>query len=452
MRSVYVKITLWSFGTLLLSLVAFVFVSAVVSFQVAHRTGFFGRVQSLELELASEAYQSGGPRQLKIYVDRLQRYVPGRHFLTDAGGKDLLTGEDRAALLADAVPEGEPPKHFRGPIVVMAKSADGRYYWVSRMDPPPVNLGDYLPYYALILGAVALLCWLLALNIVSPLRVLARTVDRFGAGDVAARVNSRRRDEIGELGQAFDRMAERIGTLLSAERRLLQDISHELRTPLARLSFAAELVRTAENRDQAVARLKKEIQRLTDLVSTLLQVTRAEGDPSSAAFEDLWLDELLVDVVEDCRVEADARRCGLELRSKMHLAIGADRELVRRAVENVIRNAIRYAPPESTVEVELTGSRDAALASVRDRGPGVPEDLLPRIFQPFFRVDDARECSSGGVGLGLAIAMRAVGLHHGRMWAENAQPGLRVWIELPLAGVRSGRQRTEGAVLEQESS
>ena len=93
MRSVYVKITLWSFGTLLLSLVAFVFVSAVVSFQVAHRTGFFGRVQSLELELASEAYQSGGPRQLKIYVDRLQRYVPGRHFLTDAGGKDLLTVE-----------------------------------------------------------------------------------------------------------------------------------------------------------------------------------------------------------------------------------------------------------------------------------------------------------------------------------------------------------------------
>ena len=104
-------------------------------------------------------------------------------------------------------------------------------------------------------------------------------MDRFGAGDLAARVHSARKDEIGDLSRAFDRMAERIGTLLAAERRLLQDVSHELRSPLARLSFAAELVRTAENREAAVARLKKEIQRLTDLVGALLQVTRAEGDP-----------------------------------------------------------------------------------------------------------------------------------------------------------------------------
>jgi two-component system sensor histidine kinase CpxA len=431
-RSVYAKITLWSFGTLLLSLVAFVLVSAVVSFQAAHRTGSFGRVQSMELESATEAYQSGGPRQLKIYVDRLQRYVSGRHYLIDEKGADLLTGEDRSAMLASAVPEGGRPKHFGGPMVMAAKSADGRYSWISQMDPPPIDIGNYLPYYALILGAVALLCWLLALTIVSPLRMLARTVDRFGAGDLAARVNSRRNDEIGELGQAFDRMAERIGTLLSAERRLLQDISHELRTPLARMSFAAELVRTADDREEAVARLKKEIQRLTELVSTLLQVTRAEGDPTSAVFEDLWLDELLADVMEDCRVEADARGCGLLLRAASHVAIGGDRELLRRAVENVIRNAIRYSPTGSTVDAELTSERDCARIAVRDYGKGVPEDTLPKIFQPFFRVDDSRESSTGGVGLGLAIALRAVGLHHGAMWARNAHPGLQVWIELPL--------------------
>jgi signal transduction histidine kinase len=442
MRSVYAKITLWSFGTLLLSLAAFFLVTSVVSFQAAHRTGSFGRIQSMELESATEAYQSGGARQLGTFVGRLRRYVPGQHFLVDAKGTDLLTGEDRSAMLANAVPEGGRPKHVGGPMVMVAKSPDGRYSWISKMDPPPIDIGSYLPYYALILGAVALLCWLLALTIVSPLRALGRTVDRFGAGDLTVRVNSRRRDEIGELSQAFDRMAERIATLLSAERRLLQDISHELRTPLARLSFAAELVRTAEDRDEAVARLKKEIQRLTDLVSTLLQVTRAEGDPNSAAFEDLWLDELLADVIEDCRVEADARRCGLVLRSALHVAIGADRELLRRAVENVVRNSIRYAPAESTVEVELTGSGDTARISVRDYGPGVPEDALPKIFQPFFRVDDSRESSTGGVGLGLAIAMRAVGLHHGTISARNADPGLQVWIELPLvgAGIDSGRQ------------
>jgi two-component system sensor histidine kinase CpxA len=435
-RSIYAKITLWSFGTLMLSLVAFFLVTSVVSFQAAHRTGFFGRIQSMELEAATEAYESGGSRQLRTYIDRLRRYVSGEFFLLDGKGADLLTGEDRSAILADAVPEGGRPKHVGGPIVMVAKSADGHYSWVSKLGPPPMNIGDYLPYYALILGAVALLCWLLALTIVSPLRGLARTVDRFGAGDLTVRVKSRRRDEIGELSQAFDRMAERIGTLLSAERRLLQDISHELRTPLARLSFAAELVRTADNRDEAVGRLKKEIQRLTDLVSTLLQVTRAEGDPSAAAFEELWLDELLADVIEDCRVEADARGCGLALQSTRRVEIGGDRELLRRAVENVIRNSIRYAPRDSTVEVELTGSADTARIAVRDYGPGVPDEALPKLFQPFFRVDDARESSTGGVGLGLTIAMRAVGLHHGTISARNVQPGLQVWIELPLAGSR----------------
>jgi signal transduction histidine kinase len=445
-RSIYAKITVWSFGTLVLSLVAFFLVTSVVSFQAAHRTGSFGRIQSMELESATEAYESGGARQLHTYIDRLRRYVSGQHYLIDAKGIDVLTGEDRTAILAAAVPEGGRPKHFGGPMVMVAKSADGRYSWISKMDPPPVDIGNYLPYYVLILGAVALLCWLLALTIVSPLRGLARTVDRFGAGDLSVRVNSRRGDEIGELSQAFDRMAERIGTLLSAERQLLQDISHELRTPLARLSFAAELVRTADDRDEAVARLKKEIQRLTDLVSTLLQVTRAEGDPSSAAFEELWLDELLADVIEDCRVEADARGCGLELRSTVRPAIGGDRELLRRAVENVIRNSIRYAPRDSTVEVELTGSADAARIAVRDYGPGVPEDALPKLFQPFFRVDDARESSTGGVGLGLTIARRVVGLHHGTMWARNVHPGLQVWIELPLVG-----PRTESPQMEQQS-
>jgi len=272
----------------------------------------------------------------------------------------------------------------------------------------------------------------LALNIASPLRALARTVDRLGAGDLNARVNSSRGDEIGDLSRAFDRMAERIGTLLTAERRLLQDVSHELRSPLARLSFAAELVRTAEDREAAVARLKKEIQRLTDLVGALLQVTRAEGDPSSTSPEEVRLDTLVDEVVEDCRVEAAARGCSIALADSGQLEVRGDRELLRRAIENVVRNSIRYAPPESAVDVRLDRAKDTARISVRDRGPGVPEESLQKIFQPFFRVDDSRDSSTGGTGLGLAIAKRAVGVHHGELWANNAQPGLQVCIELPL--------------------
>jgi signal transduction histidine kinase len=433
-RSVYAKITLWLFATLAVSLFAFLLVTQVVSSQTSRQTGQFGHMQSMELEEAREAYEGGGAPKLRAFIERMRRYLPGEHHLTDAKGRDILTGEDLSALLAQAEPEGSRPKHTRGPLIIVATSPDGLYHWLIVMTPPPLHLASYLPYYALIFGAVAFMCWLLAVSIGSPLRALARTVDRFGAGDLTARVNSRRKDELGELGRAFDRMAERIATLLSAERRLLQDVSHELRSPLARLSFAAELVRTADNREAAVARLKKEIYRLTDLVGALLQVTRAEGDPAATTPETLRLDELVDEVVGDCRVEAEARGCKIDFAEPAHLEIRGDRELLRRAIENVVRNSVRYAPPESAVDVQLDRAKDTARISVRDHGPGVPEEALQKIFQPFFRVDDSRDSSTGGAGLGLAIARRAVGVHHGDVWARNAQPGLQVCIELPLTG------------------
>jgi two-component system sensor histidine kinase CpxA len=315
----------------------------------------------------------------------------------------------------------------------MYRSADGKYRFLVVLENN-FDLTPYLPYYLLILAAVALLCWILATNLASPLRSLARVVDRFGAGDLSVRVNSSRKDEIGEVGRAFDRMAERISTLLTAERRLLQDISHELRSPLARLSFAAELARTAEDRDAAVARMKKEIGRLTDLVGGLIQVTRAEGDPAAGSGESLRLDQLLGEVVDDCRVEADARGCQIAFDSKRELTMHGDREVLRRAVENVVRNAVRYTPAGTSVDVSLDDTGGVARIGVRDYGPGVPAEALPKIFQPFFRVDDSRHTATGGVGLGLAIASRAIGLHHGKLWAENTTPGLRVWIELPLVG------------------
>lgn len=427
MRSVYVKILLGCFATLLLSLVAFIGVSMYVSITSQH--GERGGGFRMNLEDAVSAYESGGPQALAARLGKYKRYFGDEHYLTDGHGKDLITGEDRSALLAAM--NVSHPKPVNGRLVLAVPSADDRYRLIVRFSGR-VNFWTYLPYYLLILGAVALLCWILAIGIASPLRTLARTVDRFGAGDLTARVNSGRKDEIGELGRAFDRMAERIGTLLTAERRLLQDISHELRSPLARLSFAAELIRTAEDRDAAVARLKKEIARLADLVGGLIQVTRAEGDPSARNAEELRLDELLDEIVGDCQMEAEARGCHIALEAEPQLTMRGDRELLRRAIENVVRNSIRYTPGGGAVDVKLGATQDAARISVRDYGPGVPQDVLPKIFQPFFRVDDSRDTSTGGVGLGLAIAGRAIGLHHGRLWAENVKPGLTVWIELPL--------------------
>jgi two-component system sensor histidine kinase CpxA len=315
--------------------------------------------------------------------------------------------------------------------MVAPAAADAPYRWIV-VAHPTGDPWSFLPYYLLVLLAIALLCWLLAVNLASPLRGLARTVDRFGRGDLSARVRSRRRDEIGNLARAFDEMAERMETLLTAERRLLQDISHELRAPLARLSFAAELSRTADDRGAATVRLKKEIGRLADLVGALLQVTRAEGDPSSRNMTDLPLDDFLREVIDDCAVEAEARGCRVHLEASESLHFRGDRELLRRAMENIVRNAIRYAPEGTPIEVKLASARDDAEISVRDYGPGVPEAELPKIFKPFFRVDESRNSSTGGVGLGLAIAHRAVMVHHGTMTARNADPGLMVSIDLPL--------------------
>ena len=234
-------------------------------------------------------------------------------------------------------------------------------------------------------------------------------------------------------------MAGRIETLLTAERRLLQDVSHELRSPLARLGFAVELARTSDDRGAALDRIQKDVGRLSDLVDELLQLTRAEGDPSARRARG-----------GPARRPAPGRRRGLQAggrgegcRLVLHAGgpatVRGERELLRRAVENVLRNAIRYAPEGTAVEVDLRRREDAATIAVRDHGPGVPEDPWRPIFEPFFRVEGDRSRSSGGVGLGLAIARRAIALHGGTIAASNAGPGLIVTIELPLATRASGQ-------------
>ena len=234
-------------------------------------------------------------------------------------------------------------------------------------------------------------------------------------------------------------MADQITTLLSAERRLLQDVSHELRSPLARLGFAVELAKTSPDREAALGRIHKEADRLNHLVDELLQLTRAEGDPGARNLEDVDLVELLQDLVADCALEADAQGCRLVLRGDRRVVVTGDRELLRRACENVLRNAIRHSPAGTTVDIEVVRHDGLAEISVRDHGTGVPREALSDIFEPFFRVEGDRDRSSGGVGLGLAIARRAVELHQGTVTAFNANPGLVVALELPCRTDRARR-------------
>ncbi len=439
MKTLFGRILLWFGGTLVFSLVAFIATSTYLNSQTPTRGHFMSRISSMQLDDARKAYETGGKEGLRVYMDHLHQFLMGQRYVLDAKGRDLLTGEDRSAELQLAA---QGPPRFPWPIGelrwptseklrIRRPSADGKYILLAIVDPP-TSIVEQLPIYGWIVVALVLMCYGLAVSFAAPLRQLREIVARFGNGDLASRAKSSRKDELGDLAGAFDQMADRIQTLLTAERRLLQDISHELRSPLARLGFAVELARTSQNREASLDRIKREVSRLSNLVGELLQVTRAEGDPASRNLQPVDLEELLLSVVDDCAIEADMRGCRIVLRGGPPEPLQGDPELLRRAIENILRNAIRHAPEGTQIEVQMERAAEGVSLAVRDCGPGVPEEMLGDIFKPFFRVESDRNRAQGGVGLGLAIAQRAVSLHHGQLTASNCHPGLEVRMQLPV--------------------
>jgi signal transduction histidine kinase len=434
LRSIFAKIVLWSLGTFALALVGFWVISHTIDRHGPGEGDPFRTAMSMVEDDIYRAYEQGGSEGLATQLKRLDAYLPGEHFLTDASGRDLVTGVNRSELLRPGRSRGGPPRLPDGRMVLMSpkRGTGGRYRFITVVKPW-FERSNQLPYNVAIVLVIAGMAAILAAHLVAPLGRLRRVVDSFGQGDLTARVGSTRKDEIGELSRAFDEMAGRIETLMAAERQLLQDVSHELRSPLARLDVAVDLALTSDDRGKSLGRIKRDIGRLSVLVNELLQLTRAEGDPSELDREEVRLDDLLRGLVEDCALEAEAKGCRLILREVEPCSVGGERELLHRAVENLVRNAIRHTSHGTEVDVSLELHEGSATIEVRDHGPGVPDEFLAAIFQPFFRVEGHRSRASGGVGLGLAIARRAVELHGGRISAANANPGLVVSIHLPHA-------------------
>jgi two-component system sensor histidine kinase CpxA len=434
MKSLFAKILLWFWFTLAITVVGSAFISALnVNENASDERAPVARLVTFQLEEARSAYEIGGRPGLQAFLDTLHPVYDARGILTDESGRDLLTNEDRSDLVKRARPSLLHQIFRTGDATVARAADDGRYWFFYIVPRVRVGFWFLLPEHAFVMAAGVLLCYWLALYLTSPVRKLEKAVERFGRGDLSARVGSNRRDELGQLARTFDRMAERSQTLLTAERRLLLDISHELRSPLARLGVAVELARSGDDANLALNRIQKESDRLNTLVGQLLQVTRAEGDPTSLRHIPLRLDELVQQLVEDSSIEAAAHGCELKFEKREAVTVAGDPELLGRAVENVIRNAIRYAPRETAVEVSLARQNGKAVVGVRDQGSGVPEEALPRLFDAFYRVEGDRDRASGGIVLGLSIARRAMELHKGSIRARNARPGLEVEMEMPVA-------------------
>ncbi len=297
------------------------------------------------------------------------------------------------------------------------------------------------PWMLLIpMGIGAILCFVLVRHIVAPILDLREATLRLGQGNLTARAGGSvtgRGDEIADLGNAFDRMAERIEELITSQRRLMGDISHELRSPLQRLDVALTLARKGCSPEAAgfLDRADREAGRMGDMVGQILKLSEVELNPPDTLQYVVNIPALLAEVAEDARFEGGRDGKGIVLGTIPDtLEVRGDENTLRSAVENVVRNALRVTPSGAAVEIGAERKPVGIVISVRDHGPGLPEGELTRIFRPFYRVDTVRDRESGGVGLGLAIAERAVRCHGGTIAARNAPEGLLVEITLPVGG------------------
>ncbi len=428
MRSLYFSIALALMGALSLSLLAFTTISDRIEKKYVNPV--LEVMDQLELESAQSAWDKERSVAVASYMDHLNRLFGPSHYFLNSKGIDLLSGESKSAFLPKP-PANRSRGFVEGRFIVSHQSADGRY-WLLSVGAQQPDRWEFSPYYFLVLGVTAVLCWLAAVFIVKPIRKVTAAVVRFGQGDLSARTNLRRKDEVGQLAGSFNDMAERLERLLVSEKRLLQDISHELRSPLTRLKLAIKLARTSSDPTSALDRIDREVNRINMLTSEIVEVTRLEGDPQLLKLSSVNLAEMVQEAMDVCCAEVECRPPSMRVDVQFSGIVHCDRELLLRAVENILRNAVRYSPRHGPINIVVRREIRTVMLSVRDFGPGVPDESLCQLFEPFFRVDEARDEGTGGVGLGLSIAKRAVHLHKGTVEAHNADPGLLVEIILPL--------------------
>jgi two-component system OmpR family sensor kinase len=407
---------------------------------------------------ASEELANGGIKGLKAWLAANKNILGDRElYVIGPDGRDILGRHlsESAVRRMEAVEQRQSnppvPGNFRPPrFAPQIVAPDGDAYTVLLVPRRPSIFGALsLPdisvaILGIALGVSALASWWLAQHLSAPIRRIqagARTLasETLGSQDGTSRVSAGledRKDELAVLARDFDAMADKLRANRAAITQLLRDISHELRSPLARMRVAVGLARqSAADLPRQVDRLEREIERLDGLISQVLKLARLHGTEISFDRETVDIDEVIEDVVRDANFEGAIKGCTVKLAGSANTTLHGNRELLASAIENVLRNAVRYSPPAAAVEVTVE-RRDTGGVSIviRDRGPGVPAGDLERIFQPFYRVAESRDRDTGGEGIGLAITSQVMKTHGGSARAEAPpEGGLEVRLSLPAA-------------------
>ena len=444
---------------------------------------------------ASEIVAKGGLPALKEWLDTNKNSLPGRDFyIIGPDGKDILGRRlsDSTARRVDlfnqfAMGTGEmrsaappAPRNFRAPhFAPQIVAPDGSTYTVWVVARRPIFGALSLPGISFAILCIALVVsafasWWLARHLSAPIRRIQAGARALASERLDMPVDERtnvmrvsagfedRKDELAVLARDFDAMADQLRANRAAINQLLRDVSHELRSPLARMRVAVGLARQhGVDLARQLDRLEREIERLDALISQVLKLARLHGTDAPFEREEFDFDELLEELVRDANFEGAVKECQVLLSGAARTSLRGSRELLRSAIENVLRNAVRYSPANAPVEVSITSpafdapatvaaptgtpaagvpvaakARGGLLVVIRDHGPGVPPGDLKRIFEPFYRVAESRDRDSGGEGIGLAITAQVMKAHGGFAVADNHPGGgLAVSLGLPRAAL-----------------
>lgn len=452
MRSLYWKI----FVSFWLATILIILTTAWVTSQIAQKSSQPAREEMFMDSYANAAVATFESGQQSALVKWLNQIGLSRHmsiYLLSNTGEIIgtQTPPENVKMVSQNLIDDQLPSEgiFKsGKLIVSHEilSTSGKYYRLAAVSEKPISYFVQIPWAGLTIRLTlatvisGLICYLLSLYLTQPLRSLGMAAKSIATGKLSTRVGHFRghnKDEIAELSNEFDRMAERLETLITSKERLLQDISHELRSPLARLNIAIELgkKKTKNLADPEFNRMEIESSRLNKLIGEILDFARLDKSTTDLEITKVNLNELLADIVKDANYEFEKESVHISTEETVPCELFIDRRLIHRAIENIVRNASHYSPKDQLVIISThyTDNKDEICIEIKDKGPGVPEDQLETIFNPFYRVDTSRTKKTGGYGLGLAIAARAVTLHHGVITAKNNEDGgLLVRITLPL--------------------
>ena len=403
-----------------------------------------------QLRRAAQELASGGQEGLSLWLRSLINYGPIQLAVLDENRHELLGRDVPAEIVTTAAQTNDDSAELNGKRLRtrLLEGRNGeRYVAIAYFEASPIaRILYYRPRtswmqfgLAFLLSAFAGV--VLAYYISAPLDRIRRSTKHFASGDLDARVGRLpfgRSEEIVALASEFDQMAARIKELIEGQRRLVRDISHEMRSPLARARVALELVRQQDDGRSTshLDRIEHEAERLEYMISQAIELSRMETS-TMLRIEDIELDQLLDDIVANAAFEIQVDKRSIRIEQTRAITVQGEREVLHSAIENIVRNALRYTAADSSVAVRLdthlVEQRQLARIRVQDHGPGVSAADCDRIFEPFYRTDAARQRTSGGSGLGLAIARRGIERQRGQIKARNGEKGgLEVEILLPV--------------------